>query len=407
MTQRTFRIISLVVVASLVMVAAVQCVWVARLYNDKKADFLRRVQSATYKSVYKSFRMDAIPGLQPADMVKIDLDDFVFWLEPSLLELDALQPYAIEILANIMDGKVMMSRGNKTALRNMKSIEVDIDDGKMFSLRLYVSVPYSDFWMQMWGLILSSLMIVVLLAGVFIYLIRTMFRQKSLEQMRRDLTHNITHELKTPISVAYAANDALRNFSAMEDEKKRGRYLEIVALQLSRLSTMVERILAVSVEEGDVVRHNPTQVALRELLQEVEGNCSAASKRVDFSLECDADIVVSADRFHLKNVLSTIVDNSIKYSDKEVAIRCRVSREGGWVIISVADNGKGIASRHVEHIFDKFYRVPSGDRHDVRGYGLGLYYARQVVERHGGNISASSSEGKGTTITIKLPHNGE
>ena len=117
--------------------------------------------------------------------------------------------------------------------------------------------------------------------------------------------------------------------------------------------------------------------------------------------------MVSADRFHLKNVLSTIVDNSIKYSDKEVAIRCRVSREGGWVTISVADNGKGIASRHVGHIFDKFYRVPSGDRHDVRGYGLGLYYARQVVERHGGNISASSSEGKGTTITIKLPHNGE
>jgi signal transduction histidine kinase len=170
---------------------------------------------------------------------------------------------------------------------------------------------------------------------------------------------------------------------------------------------MVERILAVSVEEGDVVRHNPTRVSLRELLQEVEGNCSAASKRVDFTLECDADIVVSADRFHLKNVLSTIVDNSIKYSDDEVAIRCRVSREGGWVTIAVADNGKGIASRHVEHIFDKFYRVPSGDRHDVRGYGLGLYYAHQVVERHGGVISASSSEGKGTTITIKLPHNGE
>ena len=103
MTQRTFRIISLVVVASLVMVAAVQCVWVARLYNDKKADFLRRVQSATYKSVYKSFRMDAIPGLQPADMVKIDLDDFVFWLEPSMLELDALQPYAVEILANTIN----------------------------------------------------------------------------------------------------------------------------------------------------------------------------------------------------------------------------------------------------------------------------------------------------------------
>ena len=94
--------------------------------------------------------------------------------------------------------------------------------------------------------------------------------------------------------------------------------------------------------------------------------------------------------------------------DKEKGrIDIRILDEQDSVRIEIEDNGKGIASRHVEHIFDKFYRVPSGDRHDVRGYGLGLYYARQVVERHGGNISASSSEGKGTTITIKLPHNGE
>ena len=406
MTQRTFRIISMVVVASLVAVAVVQCVWVRKLYNDKVADFVRRVQSAAYKSVYKSFRMDAIPGFTPSDMVKIDLDDFTFWLEPSMLELDALQPYAVEVVSNVLDGKVMMYRGEKSELQNMKSIEVDIDDGKMFSLRLYVSVPYSDFWMQMWGLILSSLAIVVLLAGVFIYLIRTMFHQKSLEEMRRDLTHNITHELKTPISVAYTANDALRNFAAEDDVERRKRYLDIVASQLSRLSTMVERILAVSVEEGDVVRHNPTKLHLRPLLDEVASNCTATGKRVEFDIECDEALELYADRFHLKNILSTITDNSIKYAEGEVSIHCRAWVEDGWVNISIADNGKGIAARHLEHIFDKFYRVPSGDKHDVRGYGLGLYYTRQVVERHRGEIRATSQEGKGTTMTIKLPHNG-
>lgn len=407
MTRRTFRIISMVVVASLVAVAVVQCVWVRKLYNDKVADFVRRVQSAAYKSVYKSFRMDAIPGFTPSDMVKIDLDDFTLWFEPSLLELDALQPYAIEIINNHLDGMVMMRRGDRNDLKNVEQIEVDIDDNKMFTLRLYIEIPYSDFWKQMWGLILSSLAIVVLLAGVFIYLIRTLFQQKSLEEMRRDLTHNITHELKTPISVAYAANDALRNFSAMEDESKRNRYLEIVALQLSRLSTMVERILAVSVEEGHVGSHNPTQIELRPLLNEVGANCASAGKEVCFSLECSEDIKIYADRFHLKNILSTIVDNSIKYSEHKVSIGCHARLANGWVSISIADNGKGIAARHLEHIFDKFYRVPSGDKHDVRGYGLGLYYARQVVERHGGEINASSHEGKGTTIIIKLPQDGE
>ena len=396
----------MVVVASLVAVAVVQCVWVKKLYNDKVADFMRRVQSAAYKSVYKSFRMDAIPGFQPADMVKIDLDDFTFWFEPSLLELNALQPYAIEIINNHLDGMVMMYRGNRDNLKDVEQIEVDIDDNKMFTLRLYIEIPYSDFWMQMWGLILSSLASVILLAGVFIYLIRTLFQQKSLEEIRRDLTHNITHELKTPISVAYAANDALRIFSMMEDEGKRNRYLEIVAGQLTRLSTMVERILAVSVEEGRVGSHNPSQIELRSLLEEIGANCSSAGKKVYFALECSEDIKICADRFHLKNILSTIVDNSIKYSEKEVSISCHAQLENGWVKISIADNGKGIAARHLEHIFDKFYRIPSGDKHDVRGYGLGLYYARQVVERHGGDITASSHEGKGTTITIKLPQNG-
>ena len=406
MTRRTFRIISMVVVASLVAVAVVQCVWVRKLYNDKVADFVRRVQSAAYKSVYKSFRMDAIPGFTPSDMVKIDLDDFTFWFEPSLLELDAMQPYAIEIINNHLDGMVMMHRGDSGSLKNVECIEVDIDDYKMFTLRLFVEVPYTDFWKQMWGLILSSLAIVVLLAGVFIYLIRTMFHQKSLEEMRRDLTHNITHELKTPISVAYTANDALRNFTT-DDAERRKRYLDIVASQLSRLSTMVERILAVSVEEGDVVRHNPTKLHLLPLLDEVASNCAAAGKSVEFKIECDEALELYADRFHLKNILSTITDNSIKYSEGEVSIRCRAWVEQEWVNISIADNGKGIAARHLEHIFDKFYRVPSGDKHDVRGYGLGLYYTLQVVERHRGEIRATSQEGKGTTMIIKLPHNGE
>lgn len=406
MTRTYFRNISVMVVAALVLLAVVQSMWVVKLYRDTCDDFIRRVHNATYKSVYKSFRMDAIPGFQPADMVKIDLDDFTFWFEPNLLELDALQPYAIEIINRHLDDMVMMYRGDKEQLHRTRSFDFDIDDNAMFALRLYIEIPYLDFVKQMWGLILSSVAIVVVVTAVFVYLIRVMFRQKSLEEMRRDLTHNITHELKTPISVAYAANDALRSFSAVEDVQKRNRYLEIVALQLSRLSTMVERILAVSVEEGDVVRHNPSQVRLRPLFDEVASNCAAAGKRVDFELECGEDVELYADRFHLKNILSTIVDNSIKYSAEGVKIVALVTEADDSVCISIADNGKGIAARHVEHIFDKFYRVPSGDRHDVRGYGLGLYYARCVVERHGGEIAASSREGKGTTITIKLPRNG-
>ena len=120
---------------------------------------------------------------------------------------------------------------------------------------------------------------------------------------------------------------------------------------------------------------------------------------------CDEGIVINADKFHFRNILQTIVDNSIKYSFDEVAISVVVEQSNNATTISVSDNGIGIAERHIGHIFDKFYRVPTGDKHDVRGYGLGLYYARTIVERHGGRIVAQSRKGEGTTITITLPNN--
>ena len=257
----------------------------------------------------------------------------------------------------------------------------------------------------MWGLILSSAVIIILLSLTFVYLIRTLFRQKELEQMRRDLTHNITHELKTPISVAYTANDALRNFSADNNPTRRERYLEIVSLQLTRLSSMVERILAVSVEEEGRGSHNPEPIELQPFLEQILRGCQAMGKRVATTLRCDEGIVINADKFHFRNILQTIVDNSIKYSFDEVAISVVVEQSNNATTISVSDNGIGIAERHIGHIFDKFYRVPTGDKHDVRGYGLGLYYARTIVERHGGRIVAQSRKGEGTTITITLPNN--
>ena len=119
---------------------------------------------------------------------------------------------------------------------------------------------------------------------------------------------------------------------------------------------------------------------------------------------CPDAITITADRFHLRNILQTIIDNSIKYSNEEVKISINVRQTDAATIIAISDNGIGISERHLTHIFDKFYRVPTGDKHDVRGYGLGLYYARTIVERHNGQITAQSRKGEGTTITITLPN---
>lgn len=403
MKRSGFRNISLCVVALLIGLAIVQSIWVVRLYNDTVADFHSRVQSAIYKSIYKSFI--TVNPLQPSEIISINinLDNFDLYFKNSLLESEALQPHNIEVL-DASTGRVIMRKIESEHLNNPVTMEANIDDG-MFVLRVSIEVPYRKIWNTMWGLILSSGAIIILLSLTFIYLIRTLFRQKELEDMRRDLTHNITHELKTPISVAYTANDALRNFAADNNPTRRERYLEIVALQLTRLSSMVERILAVSVEEDGRGSHNPETIELKPMLEQIVRGCQAVGKRVTTQLNCPEEVIINADKFHLRNILQTIIDNSIKYSNEEVNVSIDVEQTDSTTSIAITDDGIGIADRHLQHIFDKFYRVPTGDKHNVRGYGLGLYYARTIVERHEGTIAARSRKGEGTTITITLPNN--
>ena len=402
MSRKYFRNISILAIVSLLSLAAVQSVWVFRMYNDSVDDFRRRVESAIYKSIYKAFRMDAIPGLADAKYVKINLDDFSLYFEPNLMELDALQPYYAEVLFND-DGqsRVVMTNGERPVLNNPMTTVVPIDDDGSYSLLVSIEMPFKVFLSRMQGLIASSVAIIILLAGVLIYLVRTMFRQKTLEEMRRDFTHNITHELKTPISVAVTATDALRNFSADADPDRRSRYLEIVETQLTQLSTMVEHILSVSVE-GREYKYNPTVVYLQEIISVLTQG--AGMNTAVFNIECAEDIRIMADEFHIKNLLATVIDNAVKYSADPI-VDIRVSDESGNVTIEIEDNGCGIAKEHLSHVFEKFYRVPTGDIHTVRGYGLGLYYAKQVAELHKGTISMNSRVGKGTTVTIKLPRN--
>ena len=402
MSRKYFRNISILAIASLLSLAVVQSVWVYRMYNDSVTDFKRRVESAIYKSIYKAFRMDAIPGLADAKYVRINLDDFSLYFEPNLMELDALQPYYAEVLFND-DGKsrVVMTNGERPVLNNPMTTIVPIDDDCSYSLLVSIEMPFKVFLGRMWGLIASSVAIIILLAGVLIYLVRTMFRQKTLEEMRRDFTHNITHELKTPISVAVTATDALRNFSADADPDRRSRYLEIVETQLTQLSTMVEHILSVSVE-GREYKYNPTVVYLQDVISQLTQG--AGTNTAVFNIDCAEDIRIMADEFHIKNILATVIDNAVKYSTDPI-VDIRVSDESGNVTIEIEDNGCGIAKEHLSHVFEKFYRVPTGDIHSVRGYGLGLYYAKQVAELHKGTISMKSRIGEGTTVTIILPAN--
>ena len=321
MNRKFFIKVSIIAIVALGLLALVQCVWVVKMYTDQIGDFQRRVESAAYKSIYKAFRMDAIPGLQVAEQINMDLDEFALHFEPNLLELDIKEPYTAEILEMTSgEGRTLMLHSSREPLgEKVHTCTIPVDDDGMFALRLTIRLPYGQFWGNMWGLLLCSVLIVVLLSGILYWMVRTMFRQRSLEEMRRDFTNNITHELKTPISVAMAATDALQNYSAEADPVRRSRYLQIMGTQLEQLAAMVEKILSVSVE-GREEKLNKEKFFLFPTIGSIKEDAVMGMENPpEIIIRCPEELSITADRLHLKNVIATLVSNAVKHAFRESA----------------------------------------------------------------------------------------
>lgn len=303
------------------------------------------------------------------------------------------------------DEVLIAARNDSLRLKDPLTFTTSLTTDDELCFRLRIENPDRQLVRDMAGVIGSSLMMLAVVAGVLIYLLRTLFRQKTLEEMRRDLTHNITHELKTPIAVANAANDALLDFGAADDTVRRVRYLRVIREQLAALSGMVQRILTMSIEERGEMTLRREEIAVRPLLEEVAARFRMKGRgraMIEVAID-DPDLKVSADRFHLTHALDNLVDNALKYSGDEVRIRLSARRTDGSVELRVEDNGIGIDRLAQAHIFEKFYRVPTGDLHTVKGFGLGLYYVRLIAERHGGEVTVTSAPGRGSTFTLTLP----
>ena len=308
----------------------------------------------------------------------------------------------------LTDPEVVLTPLNDSLrIRDPLTFTTSLTTDEELYFRLRIENPDRQLVRDMAGVIGSSLLMLAAVAGALIYLLRTLFRQKTLEEMRLDLTHNITHELKTPIAVANAANDALLDFGAADDAVRREKYLTVIREQLAALGSMVERILTMSVEEHGEITLCREALEIRPLLEEVAGRFRMKGRgRATISVEVeDPDLKISADRFHLTHALDNLVANALKYSGDEVRIRLSARRTAKGAELRVADNGIGIDRTAQAHIFEKFYRVPTGDRHDVKGFGLGLYYVRLIARKHGGEITVESAPGRGSAFNLTLSDN--
>ena len=254
--------------------------------------------------------------------------------------------------------------------------------------------------------IMVSLLLVGLTAFSFTLLLRTLVQQRKLTQIKNDFISNITHELKTPIATVSVAIEALRNFDALHDPEKTKEYLAISSNELQRLSFLVDKVLKLSMFEKHQVELKSAVIDLSVLVNEVVNSMKLQFEKykAKVNVQMHGDhFEIAADRLHMTSVLFNLLDNALKYSRDNPSIHIELKEEQDRIMLRVTDNGIGIPVEYHKKIFDKFFRVPAGDTHNVKGYGLGLSYVAYVIQRHLGSIEVESQTGIGSQFIIKLP----
>ncbi len=399
MKRGHFITILLLTLASLVLLTVVEVVWSVRSYRAMSEQYRQQVESIFEEAAWRY----AGPNVSGSNVDLGPIERFHAFVG-ELLRTSAIDTkYRVEVLATTdRSPLLLMAAGDEFTTQRVEVIERRVVP---IILRLTVEAPHRQILASMRNMIISAVCATLLLVCIFIYLLRTLFRAKSLERIRRDLTHNITHELRTPLAAAQATTDLLRSMPELSDDRAlREEYLELTSNELRRLSTLVDTILRSSIDDESPATLHPERCQLREVVDEVFNTIRLkyAHRKLELSCRVEPHVELWADRSSLNTILLNLVDNGVKYSEGVARVAISARGVGGSVEIAVEDCGVGIPRRDIGRIFDKFYRVSAERRHDTRGYGLGLYHVRNLVEAHHGTITVSSHEGRGTCITLKL-----
>jgi two-component system phosphate regulon sensor histidine kinase PhoR len=259
---------------------------------------------------------------------------------------------------------------------------------------------------ELWGMLLISIILIIVIVYSFTYTITTIFRQKKLSEMKNDFINNMTHEFKTPISTISLACEALSDKDVLRSPEFTENYISIILEENKRLATMAEKILQTAVIEKGQLKMKRERIDLHEVITDVIKNIRIQVEIKDgvIKKQCRAsNPVLTGDKVHLTNLVYNLLDNANKYSPRKPVIIVRTENNANGILLTIEDNGIGISKGEQKKIFDKLYRVPTGNIQDVRGFGLGLSYVKAIVEEHQGRISLDSEINKGTTFKVFLP----
>ena len=268
--------------------------------------------------------------------------------------------------------------------------------GVYFPKRELQILGQMDIWM------FSSIVLLIVVI-FFAYASFVIFRQKRLSEIQKDFINNMTHEFKTPIATIALSAEVLKNPDIINTPPRITSYASIIQNESNRLKNQVDRVLQLAKLEGRNFSISKEWISLNTLIQEVI-SVYTNERQIHIDVNIADDFEVMVDKLHVSNVLHNLIDNAVKYnSQQDSMVNLTIEKKGNSFVINVKDNGKGIADNHQKRIFDKFFRVSTGNVHNIKGFGLGLYYVKLVIEAHNGSIQVESQIGKGTTFILIMP----
>lgn len=423
MKKRTVALIILLAGAALVGIILVQVYWMRNAITLQEELFDNKV-NVTLRSVVNAMFADrqhaegepfvCSPGcdlrthevLSAINPVKLD----------SLLHLEFNE---MDITKEHIWGVYDPSSGNFFAGENTEQKDKLISAGHRIPLsclyrqeQLMLAVYFPNENQAMLATILPwmivSVIFIIVVVFAFSYMIFSFMKQKKLSEIKADFVNNMTHELKTPISTISLASEMLLNPKNLSSEDKTRKYAKMIFDENQRMQQQVDHVLQMAVLENEAFKLDlvpvDAHVLIRQCISRFDLVIRNVNGNIKFYPEADEAVVV-ADYVHLQNVICNLLDNAVKYSHNKVDITVRTYNQNGMFMMSFVDKGIGINSENQKLIFEKMYRVPTGNRHDVKGFGIGLYYVKKVTDALNGRIKVTSEPDKGSVFEISLPVN--
>jgi len=419
MRSKTLKWILLLSTVIIVIIIGVQLYWLNKVYKFEEREFNNNVVKAV-RGLFEDIDIADYPGTQLQKLIEHpDLNTFIIEID-SIPPKDSLSHFLIsefedfEVLADCK--MALYDVGSKkylyqlylptAASLNPRETEIDLPELALDHSYIYLYFPHRRQYIVQklgWWISATILLFVVLLAlpATLFYL----YKQKTLNELQKDFVNNFTHEFKTPLAVMKLASDVLVGPAILNQPDRLRQYSLIIKQQTEHLQYQVERLLKTATTDENFLTLEKTNFDPNDMISDVITQLDPLIKMKNAKIDLQLDpkhVVISADKPHLSLVVVNLVENAIKYSEQPLVI-ISTSAQNGHFTLSVKDNGIGIKKEYLKHIFRKFYRIPTGDVHNVKGFGLGLNFVKKVVDAHHGKITVNSIPEIGTEFKIVLP----